>query len=152
MVQALGPRAILVHARRRQPLASAPKKGGVKPPQSTILVGVIVDPTAALQLRDMGPPADDVQVRLTSRPHLHLGFRVLGFGAGMLNSHAGHAYLTFTSVSVLILVQYCGPWETVLWKIRTTGSSCKGHNNCARSTALLQSSRDSPYTARRPMY
>ena len=74
MVQALGVRATLVHAHRRQPLASAPKKGGVKPPQSAILVGVNVDPTAALQLRDMGPPADDVQVRPASHAHLYLGF------------------------------------------------------------------------------
>lgn len=63
LLQALGPRATLVHAHRRQPLASAPKKGGVTPPQGDILVGVNVDPAAALQLRDMGPPADDVQVR-----------------------------------------------------------------------------------------
>ncbi|KAL3158789.1 hypothetical protein ABBQ32_011516 [Trebouxia sp. C0010 RCD-2024] len=61
MKQALGPRATLVHAHRRQPLASAPKKGGLKPPQGDILVGVNVDSAAALQLRDMGPPADDVQ-------------------------------------------------------------------------------------------
>lgn len=71
-VQALGARAALVHAHRRQPLASAPRKGGVKPPHSAILVGVNVDPTAALQLRDMGPPADDVQVRNTSHSPLAL--------------------------------------------------------------------------------
>lgn len=70
VLQALGARATLVHAHRRQPSASPPKKGGVKPPKSAIRVGVNVDPTAALQLRDMGPPADDVQVRLTSHSHL----------------------------------------------------------------------------------
>lgn len=62
MLQALGPRATLVHAHRRCPLASTPKKGGVQGPQGDIQVGVNVDPAAALQLRDMGPPADDVQV------------------------------------------------------------------------------------------
>lgn len=67
-MQALGPRATLVHAHRRQPSASPPGRDGVKPPQSAILVGVNVDPTAALQLRDMGPPADDVQVRLIYYP------------------------------------------------------------------------------------
>ena len=76
VLQALGPRAILVHAHRRQPLASRPKKGGVEPPQSAILVGVNVDPTAALQLRDMGPPADDVQVRPMPYPHLYLEFEL----------------------------------------------------------------------------
>lgn len=72
VVQALGGRVTLVHAHRRQPLASAPKKSGVKPPHNAILVGVNVDPTAALQLRDMGPPADDVQVRATPHPPLVL--------------------------------------------------------------------------------
>lgn len=71
-VQALGARATLVHAHRRQPLASAPRKGGVRPPHSAILVGVNVDPTAALQLRDMGPPADDEQVRATLNSPLGL--------------------------------------------------------------------------------
>ena len=76
VLQALGPRATLVHAHRRQPLASRPKKGGVEPPQSAILVGVNVDPTAALQLRDMGPPADDVQVRPMPYPPLYLEFEL----------------------------------------------------------------------------
>lgn len=53
-------------------MASAPRKGGVKPPHSAILVGVNVDPTAALQLRDMGPPADDVQVKPKSNSPLVL--------------------------------------------------------------------------------
>lgn len=59
--QALGPRATLVHAHRRQPHVATPKKGGVAAPQGPILVGVQADPTAAMQLRDIGPPADDVQ-------------------------------------------------------------------------------------------
>jgi len=51
-----------VHPRR--PSMSSPKKTGITPPGDTILVGVQVDPAAALQLRDMGPSADDVQVSL----------------------------------------------------------------------------------------
>ena len=62
VLQALGARANLVRVHQRQPIASAPKKVGVSPPGDTMLVGVQVDPAAALQLRDMGPPADDVQV------------------------------------------------------------------------------------------
>ena len=62
LLQALGSRATLVHAHRRQPNVATPKKGGVIPPEGAILVGVQVDPTAAMQLRDIGPPADDVQV------------------------------------------------------------------------------------------
>ena len=61
-MQALGSRATLVCAHRRQPQVANLKKGGLTPPEVAILVGVQVDPTAALQLRDMGPPADDVQV------------------------------------------------------------------------------------------
>ena len=62
VLQALGTRASLVRVHARQPSMSAPKKVGVSPPGDTMLVGVQVDPAAALQLRDMGPPADDVQV------------------------------------------------------------------------------------------
>lgn len=61
-LQALVARASLVRVHRRQPSMSAPKKVGVSPPGDSMLVGVQVDPAAALQLRDMGPPADDVQV------------------------------------------------------------------------------------------
>ena len=57
-----------MHAHRRRPLAGNPKKGGVHAPQGDIQVGVNVDPAAALQLRDMGPPADDVQVKLLNPP------------------------------------------------------------------------------------
>jgi len=63
-LQALGPRATLVRVHHRRPSMSSPKKAGITPPGDTILVGVQVDPAAALQLRDMGPPADDVQVSL----------------------------------------------------------------------------------------
>lgn len=51
-----------MRAHQRQPPVSPPKKGGVRPPGDAILVGVQVDPAAALQLRDMGPPADHIQV------------------------------------------------------------------------------------------
>ena len=64
LLQALGPRATLVCVHPRRPTMSSPKKTGITPPGDTILVGVQVDPAAALQLRDMGPPADDVQVSL----------------------------------------------------------------------------------------
>ncbi len=63
-LQALGPRATLVRVHHRRPSMSFPKKAGITPPGDTILVGAQVDPAAALQLRDMGPPADDVQVSL----------------------------------------------------------------------------------------
>ena len=33
-----------------------------------------------------------------------VGVWVLGFGVGTLNSHAGQAYITFTSVALLLLV------------------------------------------------
>ncbi|DBB01879.1 TPA: hypothetical protein ACH3X1_000480 [Trebouxia sp. C0004] len=59
--QALGPRAVLVRVHQRRHSMSSPKKVGITPPGNTILVGVQVDPAAALQIRDMGPPADDVQ-------------------------------------------------------------------------------------------
>ena len=64
LLQALGSRATLVHVHPRRPTMSSPKKKGITPPGDTILVGVQVDPAAALQLRDMGPPADDAQVSL----------------------------------------------------------------------------------------
>ena len=64
LLQALGPRATLVRVHHRRPSMSSPKKAGITPPGDTILVGVQVDPAAALQLRDVGPPADDVQVSL----------------------------------------------------------------------------------------
>ena len=64
LLQALGPRATLVRVHPRRPTMSSPKKTGITPPGDTIMVGVQVDPAAALQLRDMGPPADDVQVSL----------------------------------------------------------------------------------------
>lgn len=38
-----------------------PKKGGFLLPQGAIMVGVQTDPAAALQLRDIGPPAENVK-------------------------------------------------------------------------------------------
>ena len=40
-----------------------PKKGGVTPPLCAILVGVQIDSAAAMQHRNVGPPADNAQVR-----------------------------------------------------------------------------------------
>ena len=68
LLQALGPRATLVRVQQRRPSMSSPRRSGITPPGGTILVGVQVDPAAALQLRDMGPPADDVQVSLCVCP------------------------------------------------------------------------------------
>ena len=60
-MQALGSRATLVRVHQRAVAALHPKKGGFAVPQGPILVGVQVDPTAALQLRDIGPAADNLK-------------------------------------------------------------------------------------------
>ena len=61
-----------MRAHQRQPTVATPKKGGVTAPGGAILVGVQVDPAAALQLRDMGPPADDVKVSLQTQSCCYL--------------------------------------------------------------------------------
>ena len=61
MMQALGSRATLVRVQQQSAAALHPKKGGFAAPQGPLLVGVQVDPTAALQLRDIGPAADSIK-------------------------------------------------------------------------------------------
>ena len=60
-MQALGSRATLVRVHQRAVAGLHPKKGGFVVPQGPMLVGVQVDPTAALQLRDIGPAADNLK-------------------------------------------------------------------------------------------
>ena len=57
----------MVRAFPRTVAALAPKKGGFTVPQGPIMVGVQADPTAALQLRDIGPPAESVKAAAAFR-------------------------------------------------------------------------------------
>ena len=57
----------MVRAFPRAVAALPPKKGGFTMPQGPIMVGVQADPTAALQLRDIGPPAESVKAAAAFR-------------------------------------------------------------------------------------